>query len=74
MAEDDRIPEDDVMLAETPDEGGRPDDRIDDERMDEENTLKREFVRSVEDALDAGETAQVGLAGHHLPPLVWLRA
>ncbi|MBY6217289.1 magnesium transporter [Qipengyuania aquimaris] len=59
MAEDDRIPEDDVMLAESPDEGGRPDDRIDDERMDEENTLKREFVRSVEDALDAGETAQV---------------
>ena len=59
MAEDDRIPEDDVMLAETPDEGGRPDDRIDDERMDEENTLKREFVSSVEDALEAGETGAV---------------
>ncbi len=33
----------------------RPDDRVDDERLDEENTLKPEYVRSVEDALDAGD-------------------
>ncbi|MCA0909263.1 magnesium transporter [Qipengyuania gaetbuli] len=60
MAEDERpLDEDDVMLAETPDEGARPDDRIDDERMDEENTLKREFVQAVEDALEAGDESEV---------------
>ncbi|UYH53804.1 magnesium transporter [Qipengyuania sp. SS22] len=48
-------PEDDVMLADPPVEEARPDDRIDDERMDEENTLKAEFVRSVADALDEGD-------------------
>ena len=59
----DQVIEDDVMLAPDaesgPEEGARPDDRIDDERMDEENTLKPAFVRSVEDALDAGETGAV---------------
>ena len=60
MAEDERpLKDDDVMLAETPDEGARPDDRIDDERMDEENTLKREFVQAVEDALEAGDESEV---------------
>ncbi|WP_226698972.1 magnesium transporter [Qipengyuania gaetbuli] len=60
MAEDERpLEDDDVMLAETPDEGARPDDRIDDERMDEENTLKREFVQAVEDALEAGDEGEV---------------
>ncbi len=63
MAED-RLPDDEtVMLAEPPapeDVGeGRPDDRIDDERMDEENTLKPEFVRSVEDALEEEDTQAV---------------
>ena len=48
-------PEDDVMLADPPVEEARPDDRIDDERMDEENTLKAEFVRSVADALSEGD-------------------
>ena len=48
-------PEDDVMLADPPVEEARPDDRIDDERMDEENTLKAEFVRSVADALNEGD-------------------
>lgn len=38
---------------------GRPDDRIDDERMDEENILKPEYVRSVHDALEAGDDALV---------------
>ena len=35
------------------DEAGRPDDRIDDERHDEENRLKASYVRSVNEALDA---------------------
>ncbi|MFM5895523.1 MAG: magnesium transporter, partial [Novosphingobium sp.] len=30
-----------------------------DDRLDEENTLKKDFVRRVRDALDAGETGQV---------------
>ncbi|MFM5917609.1 MAG: magnesium transporter [Novosphingobium sp.] len=30
-----------------------------DERLDEENTLKKDFVRKVRDALEAGETGQV---------------
>ena len=37
------------------DESARPDDRIDDERHDEDNTLKPEFVRRVTDALDHGD-------------------
>ena len=59
MVDETRLEEDDVITAETPEEGARPDDRIDDERMDEENTLKREFVRSVEDALDAGASGEL---------------
>ena len=63
MVDETRLDEDDVMLAPDaesgPEEGARPDDRIDDERMDEENTLKREFVRSVEEALEAGATGQL---------------
>ena len=64
MADDERpIDDDEVMLApedgDAPEDGGRPDDRIDDERMDEENTLKPDFVRSVRDALDDGEKGAV---------------
>ena len=63
MADDSRLPDDDVMLAEPPGEEdvgeARPDDRIDDERMDEENTLKREYVDAVEQALEAGDTKAV---------------
>ncbi|MCH2488416.1 MAG: magnesium transporter [Erythrobacter sp.] len=47
------------MTDELPEDGGRPDDRIDDERMDEENTLKPEFVRRVEDALENGDDGAV---------------
>lgn len=55
-------PEDDLLLAEsTPSEAGeedaRPDDRIDDERHDEENRLKPEFVASVRQALNEGDTS-----------------
>ncbi|PZO69604.1 MAG: magnesium transporter [Pelagerythrobacter marensis] len=42
-----------------PDEGGRPDDRLDDARLDEENRLKPEYVRQVRAALDAGERGEV---------------
>ncbi|WP_432200104.1 magnesium transporter [Erythrobacter sp. W53] len=55
--------DEDVMLADPPEveaeDAARPDDRIDDERHDEENTLKPEYVSSVETALDAGDTARV---------------
>ena len=33
-------------------EGGRPDDRVDDERHDEENRLKPEYLRAVRTALE----------------------
>ncbi|MBX7461600.1 magnesium transporter [Qipengyuania huizhouensis] len=59
MSNETRLDDEDVMLADPPEDGARPDDRIDDERMDEENTLKPAFVRAVEDALDAGETGAV---------------
>ncbi len=58
MADDDRL-DDDVMLAEAPEEGARPDDRIDDARLDEENTLKKDYVEEVELALDAGDDSRV---------------
>ncbi len=56
---DDALLDDDRLTDELPEDGGRPDDRIDDERMDEENTLKPEFVRRVEDALDEGDEGAV---------------
>jgi magnesium transporter len=54
MAADD-ILEDDKAPVE---ESGRPHDRVDDERHDEENRLKPEYVRSVADALEAGDKAR----------------
>ena len=41
------------------DEPGRPDDRVDDDRHDADNRLKPSFVRSVNEALDAGDKARV---------------
>jgi magnesium transporter len=68
----DREPlDEDLMLAEPPVDAarpddrsdartdGRPDDRIDDERHDEENILKPEYVRSVQEALEEGDDARV---------------
>ena len=52
-------PHDDTMVADAPEEEVRPDDRIDDERHDEENRLKPEFVRGVRDALDHGDKGAV---------------
>ncbi|MGB3738409.1 MAG: magnesium transporter [Pontixanthobacter sp.] len=49
-----------LLLADPPaDEGARPDDRIDDDRMDGDNTLKRDYVRQVRDALEAEEKGAV---------------
>ena len=50
---DETLLQDDPLTAE--DESARPDDRIDDERHDEDNTLKPEFVRRVTDAIEAGD-------------------
>ncbi|NMW31837.1 magnesium transporter [Altererythrobacter sp. RZ02] len=48
------------MVAEPPiEENVRPDDRIDDERLDEENTLKADYVRNVRGLLDAGDKGGV---------------
>ena len=55
---DEALLDDDLTQAAI-DDGGRPDDRIDDERMDEENTLKPEFVRRVEAALEDGDDGAV---------------
>ncbi|QUL38308.1 magnesium transporter [Erythrobacter sp. JK5] len=51
--------DDELMVADAPEEEVRPDDRIDDERHDEENRLKPEYVDAVEDALDAGDKGAV---------------
>lgn len=65
MSEEERLDDDDVLLADAPtegdsaDDGPHPDDRIDDERHDEENRLKPEYVRSVRDALDEGDKGTV---------------
>lgn len=48
---DDRLLDDDLTALEE----ARPDDRIDDERHDEDNILKPEFVRRVSEALDASD-------------------
>ena len=51
--------EDDAVIADTGEEEVRPDDRIDDERHDEENRLKPEYLDSVREALDAGDKGAV---------------
>ena len=53
---DEALVETDPHLAE---DVARPDDRIDDERLDEENTLKADFVRQVRDALEEGDQGKV---------------
>ncbi len=58
MSDDARLDED-LLVADLPQDGGddgaRPDDRIDDERHDEENRLKPRFVRSVRRAFEGGD-------------------
>ena len=50
---------DDGRLATDVEDMVRPDDRIDDERHDEENRLKRSYVSSVREALERGDTNAV---------------
>ena len=52
------LPPDDLQVLE-PEDAGRPDDRIDDERHDEENRLKPEFVKRVRDAFDEEDSNQL---------------
>jgi len=50
---------DEIRMASDVEEMVRPDDRIDDERHDEENRLKRSFVSAVREALNEGDTNAV---------------
>ncbi len=50
---------DDETITIEVDEEVRPDDRIDDERHDEENRLKPEYVKTVRAALEAGDKGLV---------------
>ena len=60
MSDDARLEEEDLLTAEMPEEDGpHPDDRIDDERHDEENRLKPKYIRSVRDAFEAGDNNAV---------------
>jgi magnesium transporter len=58
MAED-RIPEHEILIADSGEAAVRPDDRVDDERHDEENRLKPSFVSAVHEALAAGDKGAV---------------
>lgn len=49
----------DVLVADEAEEEVRPDDRIDDERHDEENRLKPSYVKAVREALEEGDTGTV---------------
>ena len=52
--------DDDLLTADPAGEDGvRPDDRIDDSRLDTENRLKADYVRAVREALDAGDKGRV---------------
>ena len=57
------IHDEDLLEAQAADipaeDGPHPDDRIDDERHDEENRLKPEYLRAVRDALEEGEKGEV---------------
>jgi len=55
----DLIPENDLMIADSGEAEVRPDDRVDDERHDEENRLKPSFVSKVHIALEAGDKGAV---------------
>ena len=64
MSDDARLEEEDLLTVETPpeaieEEGPHPDDRIDDERHDEENRLKPEYIRSVREAFEARDNNAV---------------
>ncbi|MFN4039862.1 MAG: magnesium transporter MgtE N-terminal domain-containing protein, partial [Erythrobacter sp.] len=52
---DNRILDDDLQIAEIGEGEVRPDDRVDDERLDSENRLKADYVSAIREALDAGD-------------------
>jgi magnesium transporter len=52
---DNRILDDDLHLADSGEGEVRPDDRVDDERLDSENRLKPDYVSAIRDALDRGD-------------------
>jgi magnesium transporter len=56
---DDRASDDDLLIADPGEHAVRPDDRVDDERHDEENRLKPGYISAVQDALDAGDKGAV---------------
>ncbi|MEM7666219.1 MAG: magnesium transporter [Pseudomonadota bacterium] len=58
---DERNLDDDLLVIDPPESEDevRPDDRIDDERHDAENTLKPRFVRSVREAFERGDNSAV---------------
>ncbi len=55
----DVLDEDKTLVADAAEDEARPDDRIDDERHDEENRLKPEYIREVRDALNVGDKGAV---------------
>lgn len=56
---DERILNDDLLAGDPAEAEVRPDDRVDDERHDEENRLKPSFVSAVHIALEAGDKGAV---------------
>ncbi|MFM7404388.1 MAG: magnesium transporter [Erythrobacter sp.] len=56
---DDRITDELLITVDPVEAEVRPDDRVDDERHDEENRLKVDYVSAVRDALDAGDKGAV---------------
>ena len=57
----DETHEDEIMLADPPlaEDAAHPDDRVDDERHDEENRLKPDYLRAVREALEEGDKGAV---------------
>lgn len=51
--------EDETLPVDTADEEVRPDDRIDDERHDEENRLKPKYLKEIREALEEGDKGAV---------------
>ena len=59
MREDEIGPADPPFAGGSGEDGARPDDRLDDERHDEENRLKPDYIRSVREALEEGDKGAV---------------
>ncbi len=57
--EDEIGPADPPFAGGSGEDGARPDDRLDDERHDEENRLKPDYIRSVREALEEGDKGAV---------------